>query len=104
MIEDIDLRQSGSILHQRLLEAVLEACEVLLVVKLGMGDEPGRVVEDGDEVGCTPAAVARRERRPVHDVALPAVASEVEGEGPVVLPHGCPALVEAASPEEAVKR
>jgi hypothetical protein len=89
-------------LQESLLEAVLEGGEVLLVVELGVADEAGVIVEDGDEEGFSTLAVGLGDGGAVHDVALPAIAGEVEFEGAVIGTGRSAALVEAAGAEKAI--
>jgi hypothetical protein len=77
---------------------------VLLVVKLGIGDEASGVIDDRDEVRLSPTAVFGGEARSIHDIALPALAGEVKCVGSVVFTARCASLVESLGPEEPVKR
>ena len=72
---DVD-GQGAAVAQDGALEAVLEAWELLIPVELGVGDETGVVVEEGEEEGLALlVGVGRvRELRSVHGVALPQVA------------------------------
>ena len=71
------LRQAAA--DQRVLEHGQEGLDVLGHGEGGEGDDPGGVVDEGDEVGlATAPAVA--DLGPVHDVAHPQLAGLAEGE------------------------
>ena len=66
-----------------LLEHGQERGGVLGVREGGEGDDPGGVVEEGDEEGLSASAPVAH-LRPVHDIAHPQLAGVAEGEAPPV--------------------
>lgn len=82
-------------------QAVAEAIEVLREIELGMGDKPGMVVDDGEEVALPELAV-EDDVRAVHAVGLPHIVRHLGLEAAAVF--GQPrVLLEAMPFEEAVE-
>jgi hypothetical protein len=72
------LRQSAA--QDGLAEHRQEGLGVLRQGKGGRGDDPGGIVDEGDQVGLTPGAITHRNARPVHDIAHPQLPGLGEGE------------------------
>ena len=88
---------------ERLLQAILQAPQMLLEIELGMGNEASGVVEDGNQVGLPSFAISKRNRRAIHDIALPAIAGKIKSVGPVILSRWRATLIEASYSEKTVK-